>query len=308
MTPRILVLYYSQTGQLKSILDNVVKDIQDKAVIDFAVIEPQVPFPFPWTSAQFFDAMPETVERIPLAVKPLPEQVFTTRYDLVILGYQPWFLNPSQPVNGFLNGEGARLLKDQNVVTVVGCRNMWLHGQEKVKEALQTAGARLVGNIVLTDNHPNLISLLTVIRWTIKGQKEKSKYLPEAGVAEKDIYKASRFGLPIYEHLTAHKLETLQQDLLTKGAIKLNPALVLLEQKGIKNFRYWAKYIREKGGPGDANRAPRVKQFKNLLLTAIFVLSPLSALSAFIKVKMNKKKLAKDVSYFRDVTFEKGRI
>jgi hypothetical protein len=308
MKPAILVIYYSQSGQLRHILDSVLSDINGKADIDFVQIEPETPFPWPWTAYTFFDAMPETVERIPIALKPIPEEIKTKHYDLVIFGYQPWFLNPSQPTSSFLRSQYASVLKDKPVVTVVGCRNMWLHGQEQVKKDFQTLGANLVGNIVLNDTHPNLISTLTVIRWSFTGQKEASGILPAAGVQENDIRRASRYGTPIFRHLTENKLDTLQQELLMMGAIHLNPGLVLLEQRGIKNFRYWAKFIREKGGAGDPNRKGRITLFKRLLLTAIFVLSPISSFSAFIKLQLKKRSLLKDVEYFKGTSYQAGRI
>lgn len=309
MKPRILVLYYSQSGQLRQILDNITNDIKDDVTLDYGIIEPEKPFPFPWKAYTFFDAMPETVERVPVSLKPLPQNIFQQQYDLVIVGYQPWFLNPSQPTTSFLKSEDAKkLLKGKPVITVVGCRNMWLHGQEKVKEDLVNIGAKLVGNIVLIDKNPNLTSLLTIIRWQFKGQKERSKYLPAAGVQDADIAAAHRFGKPILEALQQNKLDQLQNTILNDGAVELNPGLVLLEQQGIKNFRYWAKFIREKGGPGDPNRAGRVTMFKRLLLMGIFVLSPIKAISAKIKLQLNKKSLARDVDYFKNVGYEAGRI
>ena len=200
------------------------------------------------------------------------------------------------------------VLKGKPVVTVVGCRNMWLHGQEQIKQDLQNIGSRLVGNIVLLDSHTNLISTLTVIRWAFKGRKEASGMLPAAGVQENDIRNTARFGSPIYKHLQADTLDQLQQDLLQIGAIDLDPGLVLLEQRGIKNFRFWAKFISEKGGPGDPNRKGRVLMFQRLLLTAIFILSPLSSLSAFIKLQLKKRSLLKDVEYFKGVKYEPGRM
>jgi hypothetical protein len=308
MKPNILVLYYSQSGQLRHILENLLQDITNKATIDYVAIEPVKPFPWPWNAYAFFDAMPETVERIPAEVKPLDTSVKEKNYDLVVLGYQPWFLNPSQPITGFLKGETASVLKGKPVVTVVGCRNMWLNGQEQVKQDLQSAGARLVGNIVLADTHTNLVSLLTVIRWSFKGQKEASGILPEAGVQAVDIKRSSRFGGIILKHLTGNTLTRLQQELVNTGAVDLDPGLVLLEQRGVKNFRYWAKFIREKGGPGDPNRRGRVLLFKRLLLTAIFVLSPLSSLTAYIKLQLKKRSLIKDVEYFKGLKYEEGRM
>jgi hypothetical protein len=308
MRKKILVLYYTQTGQLRQILDSILSGIAGKADVYYAQIEPVAPFPFPWTALQFFDAMPETVMHRPVEIKPIPEKYFTIDYDLIILGYQPWFLNPSQPTTAFLTSKYTSLFKDKPVVTVVGCRNMWLHAQEKVKEYLGSVNAKLVGNIVLTDSNPNLISLLTVIRWSFKGQKEASGLLPAAGVQNEDIAAAERFGHIIYKHLAEDNLIDLQRELLYQGAVQLKPGLVILEQRGIKNFRFWAKYISNKGGPGDPNRAKRVMLFKNLLLVGIFILSPISSFTALIKQLVKRNALLKDVDYFKQLQYEKGRI
>ncbi|MCD6012008.1 MAG: hypothetical protein K0Q79_1870 [Flavipsychrobacter sp.] len=308
MKPNILVLYYSQTGQLRQILDSILSGILDKVEVSYGVIEPVKPFPFPWKALNFFDAMPETVEHLPVNIKPLSQDIINKDYDLVILGYQPWFLNPSQPTTAFLQSEFVKVLNDKPVITVVGCRNMWLHAQEKVKEYLCAANAHLVGNVVLTDTNPNLVSLLTVIRWSFKGQKAASGWLPTAGVQDQDIADAERFGHIIYKHLNENNLIDLHRELLMQRGVVLKPGLVILEQRGIKNFRFWAKYIRAKGGPGDPNRAKRVLLFKNLLLTAIFILSPLSFLTAKIKQLIMYNSLVKDVDYFKHLQFEKGKL
>ena len=280
MKPNILVLYYTQSGQLRTILDTMLQDVANDVTLTWAQIEPQTAFPFPWKASTFFDAMPESVQRIASPVKPLPDAVMQGDYDLVILGYQPWFLHPSQPVTSFLKSEYANLLHGKPVVTVVACRNMWLNAEECMKADLIALGAKLVGNIVLVDTKPNLISLLTIIRWAFKGQKEASGLLPAAGVQEKEVQASRRFGPVIADAVKHQQLGTLHQELLSKGAVTLNPGLVLLERNGINKFRFFAKYIREKGGPGDPARAPRVKQYQRLLMLGIFVLSPITSLSA----------------------------
>lgn len=308
MKPRILVLYYSQSGQLRDILNSITTDMQGKADIDYVSIETAVPYALPWKPSHFFDTMPETVQHIPVALKPLPEQIKQTHYDLVIFGYQTWFLNPSLPISSFLQSDDAQILKGKPVVTVNGCRNMWLHSQEAIKEYFIKLGANLVGNIVLIDTNPNLVSVLTVIRWSFKGQKEASGLLPAAGVQDADIRNASRFGHPILQHLTENKLDALHKELLMLGAIQLNPGLIILERRGITNFRKWSKFIREKGGPGAPERQGRVNLFKRLLAVAIFVLSPISSLTAFIQLQLQKKGLTRDVTYFKGLEYEPNRL
>lgn len=327
--PRILVLYYSQSGQLREIIDSMLSEVVDNLEVTYAAIEPVQPWPFPWKTDSFFDAMPECVVQEPAPVRPLSENVRKGDYDLVIFGWQPWFLHPSQPVTAFLQSESAEVLRRKPVVTVVGCRNMWLNAGEKIKEHLLKIGAHQVGNIVLTDTNPNLVSLITIIRWAFSGKKEASRWLPAAGVQEQDVKSAARFGKPILEAASAIAVErvpeeseiatktrialpkavtSLHQKLLALGAIQLNTGLVVLEQRGVRNFRFWAKFIREKGGPGAATRKGRVTMFERLLITAIFVLSPISSFTAFIQRKLQHKRLLKDVEYFRGLSHEPDRI
>lgn len=308
MKPRILVLYYSQTGQMLDIVNNVLSDIKDKVTVDYAPIEPVTPYKLPWTAADFFDVMPETVQHLPIALKPLPEEIKQQQYDLVLFGYTSWFLNPSLPISSFLQSKDAEILRGKNVITVIGCRNMWLNGQERVKNYFNGLGANLVGNIVLTDSNPNLVSVLTVIRWMFKGKKEASGMLPAAGIQEQDMKRASRFGMPIFRHLTENKLGSLHKELLMMGAIHLKPGLIILERRGIKNFRKWSAFIREKGGPGAPERKGRVTLFKRLLIVAIFILSPISSFTAWIQLQLQKKGLLNDAEYFKSLNYRDNAI
>ena len=67
---KVLYLSYSQSGQL----DEIWKDssfLFPPHKIDRVKVRPSKPFPFPWTSAEFFDAMPETVLEEPIQLEPL---------------------------------------------------------------------------------------------------------------------------------------------------------------------------------------------------------------------------------------------
>ncbi len=308
MKPRILVLYYTQSGQLRAILDSLLSEIAGEADFTYAEIEPVTPFPFPWSATTFFDAMPETVLEKPSPVKPLPKAITEVDYDLVIFGYQPWFLHPSQPITAFLQSEYSSFLKGKQLVTVIGSRNMWLNAQEKVKAHLLRIGANLVGHVVLVDKNPNLISVITIIRWAFSGKKERTRFLPQAGVQDREIDAVRKLGPVILQHLKNNTLTTLNDDLLKNGSLELNTGLVLLEKRGMKNFGFWAKYIAEKGEPGNPARNGRAKVFKRLLLTAIFVLSPISSFTAFIQRQIQKKSLQRDVDYFKQLSYEPGKF
>src|ERR1700690_668425 len=156
---RILVMYFTQSGQQREILESFVQPFvsdNSRYEIHFEELKLEESFPFPWSGYDFFNAFPETFTQQPCPLKSLSAKAFG-EYDLVILGYQPWFLTPSRPVSSFLqSAEARRILNGKPVITVLGCRNMWLGAQEKVKQRLREAGGKLVGHIALVDRSGNL--------------------------------------------------------------------------------------------------------------------------------------------------------
>ncbi len=300
----ILVIYYTQTGQMKTILDNLLLQIKDKTVVDFFQIQPENDFPFPWTPNSFFDAMPESVLQIPSPLKNMAA-IKDKDYDLIIFGYQPWFLSPSIPSNSFLKSEWASVLNGKPVITVLGCRNMWLRAQELVKQDLINLNAKLVGLIALVDTHPNLVSLKTTLRWFFKGQKAADDKLPEAGVSKADIDRTQAFGPIILQHLQDNNLNNLQQALLQKNAVAIEPALTLLEGRGASQFPKWARRaITEQG----EERKKVLKKFQRILILSIFVLSPISNFVAKIITSIRKAATQKKIDYFKNVTFKEGML
>ncbi|WP_276369186.1 hypothetical protein [Chryseolinea sp. H1M3-3] len=297
---RILILYYTQSGQLLSILQSLAKPlIHAGHTIHFEEIQPEEKFPFPWSSYQFFNAFPEVFSQKPQSLKNISSKA-ANGYDLVILGYQPWFLTPSRPVSSFLqSAEGRRVLSDKPVVTVLGCRNMWLGAQEKVKKKLKEADAKLIGHIALMDRSANLTSLITILRWMFTGDKKPFWIFPAAGVSDRDIEHTQTFGEIINQALVKNELENLQTKLNEAGAIDIKPNLVLLERRGQKAFSVWSKFIASGGPVHSTGRKIRVYIFMYLLPAAIFVLSPLLWMLSRILLTVKRKELIQDVEYYK---------
>ena len=297
---KILVVYFTQSGQQKRILESLVKPfIEAGHRVHLETLYPVEPFPFPWSAYEFFNAFPETFTQRPLALKPLSAKAFE-KYDLVILGYQPWFLTPSRPISSFLQSDDAkRILENNNVITILGCRNMWLGSQEKVKHRLQQANAKLVGHIALVDKGGNLTSLVTILHWMLTGKKEPFWFFPEAGVAEKDVQHAFVFGNLIKEALDANRLDSLQNALVDAGAIEIKPNLVLMEKRGQKSFSVWARFVAAGGNIHSTGRKVRVYIFMYLLPTVIFILTPLLWSLSQIQLLLMKKKLSQEIEYFK---------
>ena len=62
---KILVVYYSQTGQLKRIVDSILSPVESQVEITYEELKPVPAFPFPWNGMPFFQAFPESVKEIP---------------------------------------------------------------------------------------------------------------------------------------------------------------------------------------------------------------------------------------------------
>ena len=287
---RILVVYYTQSGQLKEIIDSVLSPLTE-VTIDFLPIDTTEPFPFPWTDEAFFGAFPESYLQIPQPLKPF--QLAHTDYDLVILGYQVWYLSPSIPFNSFLQSEaGKQLLQGKPVITISGTRNMWVMAHQKVKKLLTDCGAHLVGNIALTDRHHNHISVITIVQWLFSGDKNK-RYLgvfPKAGVADKDVQGASVYGSLIAPHLQTGDYTGLQQEIVAHGGVHYKRFLLSAEKKGNRLFGIWAKMIY-----GSKKRKFLLKCFRIYLYIAIWVLMPIVWLLYWLTYPLFFWKVERDV-------------
>lgn len=298
---KILVLYYSQTGQLTRIIDNLLKPIRRIPEVSVVIeeLQPEPPYPFPWSAYRFCDVFPESVAGTPCRLRP-PVGGFDDDYDLVILAYTVWYLAPSIPVNSFLQtAEAARLFRNRPVVTVIGCRNMWLLAQERVKRAIADLGGRLAGNIVLTDRTNNLVGVLTIAAWMLTGRKDRFlKVFPPPGISDDDIEAAQRFGTPLVSALTGEGFALDQGELNDLGAVQVKPSLLIMEKRVSKVFAIWSRFIRQQGGPGEPGRRRRVRAFMVYLIAAVVILAPLASVAAALLHVLKRHKLRAEIEYY----------
>lgn len=297
----VLVIYYSQSGQLESIARNIAMPLlkSDAVNVIFHEIQLEKPFPFPWNNDAFFNAFPESFLQIPVVLKPVSEEIMKTKFDLILLHYQVWYLTPSIPVNSFLKSPEAKiLLNNTPVVTINGSRNMWFMAQEKVKVLLKQSNALLKGNIALVDRVGNLISVITIVEWMFSGVKKK--YLgifPLPGVSDKDIKESSKFGEVILSSLLENSFENLQQRLLEIDAVRVSSYLVTVDKTANKIFTKWSNLIIKKG----ESRKFWLKVFKMYLLLAIWLISPIVYILHVIMYPFKMQKIKKEIEYYKGI-------
>lgn len=308
---RILVIDYSQTGQTRSLRDSICGPLNDSPdlQVDYLELEPVRPFPFPWPFLRFFEIFPETVQLQPVPLKPIAVDP-QIRYDLVLLCYQVWFLSPSLPVSSFLQSpEAAQLLRETPVVTVIGCRNMWLMAQEKVKAQLDRVQARLVDNVVLTDECGSAASFIATPLWMFTGRQQPWQWVPKAGIADRDIAAASRFGEAIAERLTRDPAPVTGPMLTGTGAVTINDKLITSEVIANRSFRLWSRLLMKTGQPGSLGRKLGLMVYIVFLVLMILTVVPISALLKWLLRHLLKERTRQARAYYAapsGETIEKG--
>lgn len=272
---KVLIVSFSQTGQLDEIVDNFL--IPFKAInvdIDRVNVEPKTPFPFPWDTKSFYDVMPETVLEEEIEIK--SPKFKHNEYDLIVLGYQPWYLSPSLPTTAILkNKQFCALIKNKPIITIIGARNMWLNAQESVKLLINNAGGNLVANIPLIDKTTNLISVITIVYWLSTGKKDKKwGVFPLPGISEKDINESYLFGEIVLKSLQVNDYNNLQKNILQLNKIYINTSILFIESRAKMLFKIWAKIIK-KNGTTPKKRVLWLSVYRYYLYFALFVVSPI---------------------------------
>lgn len=265
-----LVIFYSQTGQTRKAVDQFCLGLEGFEW-DQLLIQEKNTYAFPWGINSFFRLFPKCVTGKGTELAPI-EINDQEDYDLVVLGYQVWFLSLSLPMQSALRDPRIqRVLRNSPVLAIVTCRNMWISAVEKTNRILKNLGAGKIKTLVLCDLSPAWATFVTTPRWLLKGKKEAFGIFPEAGIAQKDFQSCFALG----------------RDMASRGFEEVDTvayshrqtyACVIMEKVGYLMFFIGAHTIEF--------LAPKENLFKDLMLaffrlwlvTAILVLLPLTAL------------------------------
>jgi hypothetical protein len=271
MSKKVLAIYYSQSGQLRDIINNLSAPLLASGnSVETVSVKLKNEFPFPWTSEKFFALMPDCVLENPAELEPV--HLKETAYDLIILGYQAWFLSPGTPSTAILQYPAIQaVLKNTPVVTVTGCRNMWLSALESIKNKLKELDAKQVGNIAAIDKNLNVLSFFTIQYWMYTGKKDRMlNIFPKPGVSDNDIKNCSTFGEIIAPYLHQGNYEGMQKQLVEKKAVVVSYNLMNIESKAKRIFFGWANFIAKR-----KKRSGWLVAFKYYLIIAFFVIGPI---------------------------------
>ena len=175
---------------------------------------------------------------------------------------------------------------------------MWAMAQETVKKLLTGMNARLLDNVVLTDQGSSMASFVTTPHWLLTGKKDAFWKFPPAGIADEEMQKACRFGMALLEGINNDREKNNEPILSGLKAVTADISLIKSEKIGYRSFRIWGKLIRKVGQPGDPRRKPVLIIYIAFLVLMIVTVVPVNMLLKRILAKFSRRKQEAMKQYF----------
>lgn len=222
-TGRVLLLYYSFSGQTSGLLNNLGIGLKQEGLeVKFVKLRPVTPLRFPLGSiVATLKMMLLTSLRTRITITE-PEAWVWKDYDLIILAGPTWSYNPSGPILDLLDRFGQRLFQDQTVLPIISCRGYWRAHWYGLKRLLEKCGARVPNRIVFS--HPASEPWRTIgVFLKIAGKApERSdllgRYYNRYGHSKQQLLEAEKLGAAIGVALRNH---TPLEELDLRSAIAL---------------------------------------------------------------------------------------
>ncbi|NUM35332.1 MAG: hypothetical protein HUU50_12350 [Candidatus Brocadiae bacterium] len=285
---KVLVLYYSQTGKTKSLLDIFLEPLQKRSDVEITIEEilPKVPFPFPWPQLYFFSLVPECVYEVPIE---LQEMKFNEneKYDLIILGYQVWFLAPSIPTNSLLKHPKAKVFANTPVVSVLFCRNMWRQAQGRLERRLEELQSWVVDKVVTTAYG----SQMETLRSTKQNLLQKPKIGEDSHQwrpSPEDVEITKKQGIQLADSIWQIK-ENPKRPIFKDSSRALKDTMfVYPEQKAKESFFAWGGYFLKHSSTESTKRKIFIILFCWTFFFKVFVLLPLFPILKKLREKAGK--------------------
>lgn len=299
---RVLVVHYSQTGQLTDIVASVVRPLQDAPNVEVTslALKPVRPYPFPWPFWRFFNTFPECVYEDPDPIEPLPLAP-DAEFDLIVIAYTVWFVSPNLPTMAFLQSDLARrLIRGKPVVTLIGCRNMWLMAQERMKLKIGELGGHLIDNVALVDLAHMAATFISTPMWMLTGKRGPflGGKVPRAGVPADEIARASRFGEAIARQLPDRRTDDYSPMLKGLSAVSINEGLMASETIARRSFRAWGGLLRAIGNQQSITRRIVLGLYVLFLITLILTVVPISAILKRLLRPLTRARSQRQRAYF----------
>lgn len=211
--PRVLLLYYSYTGQSQKVLEAAAEVFAERGCQVFrAPIEFTDPryaerfsrFPMRNVWPDFLGMLPAQTRRAIGDIR-TPDEVRTGDYDLICIGSPTWWRTVSMPLRSFLKSHEARLVLDGKPFAVfVVCRRYWRENLMGVRKLAAKKGGRYVDSIHFEYPGGQLRSMLSLTSYLGSGQY-RDQYLglriPTTNISAIQVEESRRFAAKLADRV-----------------------------------------------------------------------------------------------------------
>jgi len=213
--PRVLLLYYTYTGQSLRVLEAAGKVLSERGC---EVRKAQIEFTDPRYAERFSRFPMRRVWPDMLSVlRPqkrgatgeirTPDTVRDGDYDLICIGSPTWWQTVSMPMRSFLKSDEAqKLLTGTRFAVFVVCRQFWRENLTAVRELAEQQGGQYVDEIHFTYPGDPLRSMLSLTSYLGSGEYRK-KYLgvriPSTNVQPEQLEQTRTFAASLADRLFA---------------------------------------------------------------------------------------------------------
>jgi flavodoxin len=213
--PRVLLLYYSYTGQAQKVLETAGEVLSARGC---EVHKAQIEFTDPRYAEKFSRfpmrrVWPDMMSVLGAQKRGetgeirIPDEARDGDYDLICIGSPTWWQTVSMPMRSFLKSDDARkLLSGKPFVVFVVCRQYWRENLEAVRELAEQQGGRYVDEIHFTYPGDSLRSMLSLTSYLGSGEYRK-KYLglriPPTNVQPEQLDQTRTFAARLADRLFA---------------------------------------------------------------------------------------------------------
>jgi len=197
--PRVLIVYYSYSGQTAGLLNNFTIGLKSQGV-DVVVekLRPLNPPRFPLGAfLPTFKMMFTTSIRQRLAIRE-PGAAVWAACDLLVLAGPTWSYNPSGPILDLIDRFGPRLFKGRIVLPLISCRGYWRMHWLGLRRLLLACGAEVPNRIIFSHPAPEPWRTIGVFLKIVGKAPERSRlfgrFYKRFGHSREQLTEAERLG------------------------------------------------------------------------------------------------------------------
>jgi menaquinone-dependent protoporphyrinogen IX oxidase len=211
--PRVLLLYYTYTGQALKVLEAAGEVFRDHgcevqtAGIEFTdrrFAERFSRFPMRRVWPDMLSVFPAQIRRATGEIR-IPDAVRDGEYDLICIGSPTWWRTASMPVRSFLKSDDARkLLAGKSFTVFVVCRRYWRENLTAVRKLAEKDGGRYVGEVHFAYPGDQVRSMLSLTSYLGTGEY-RDRYLgvriPTTNIAPEQLEETRKFASGVADRL-----------------------------------------------------------------------------------------------------------